>query len=147
MCLSVKMLRPQAVLAEGVHAGHEWAVVHNDIGYRCGYVKVEAGHPWHGKDWDKIDCEVHGGITFARADQPCDKGGLDNGWWVGFDCAHSGDAPDPELMGAEAIENARLFGRFDHGGYASIKGTRYVETECRNLCEQAQAALRATEPT
>jgi hypothetical protein len=28
---------------------------------------------------------------------PCDKGGPDNGWWLGFDCAHSMDAQDPSL--------------------------------------------------
>lgn len=143
MCLPTKIQRPHAMLAEGVHAGHEWAVVHNDMGYRCGYVKVEPGHPWYGK-YDEIDCSVHGGLTFADPDMSCDKGGPDNGWWVGFDCAHSGDAPDPELVTAANMSRASFRERFDHGGYDSVKGQKYVENQCRSLCEQAAAATPAT---
>lgn len=97
MCLSLKISRPGDVLAEGQHEGYEWVVIHNQIGYRCGYVRVPKGHPWHGKPYDEIKAEVHGGLTFAEPDKPCDKPGEDDAYWVGFDCAHLGDAPDPSL--------------------------------------------------
>lgn len=45
MCLSIALERPEDVLAAGTHAGHEWQVIHNGSGYRCGYVKVPPGHP------------------------------------------------------------------------------------------------------
>jgi hypothetical protein len=38
---------------------------------------------------------VHGGLTFAG---PMLIEGAPWGWWLGFDCAHSGDAPDPEYV-------------------------------------------------
>ncbi len=132
MCLSIAVHRPNDVLAKGEHSGHEWIVVHNGMGYRCGYVKVEPGHPWHGKGYSSIDAEVHGGLTFADADEPCDKGGPDNGWWLGFDCAHIDDAPDPELPATRRLPC------FSHD--AAVRSQEYVESECRSLCEQAAAA-------
>jgi|SRR5579884_668190 len=102
MCLSIAVNFPQNVLAFGRSGVFEWVVTHNDLGYRCGYVRVPRGHPWHGKDFDQIDADVHGGLTFAEADAECDKGS-DDGWWIGFDCAHAGDARDPALV--ELISN------------------------------------------
>ena len=53
------------------------------IGHLCGYVTVPPGHPWHGKGYDDIGAEAHGGLTYSRTDG--------DGWRVGFDCAHAGD--------------------------------------------------------
>lgn len=39
--------------------------VRNHSGAWCGYVGVPPGHPAHGKDYDSVDVEVHGGLTFA----------------------------------------------------------------------------------
>lgn len=100
---------------------------------RCGYVRVPKGHPWHGKDYDSIEAHVHGGLTFAKPDEPCDKGGLDDGWWIGFDCAHAGDAQDPELV--ERFKFHPFPNLFD----GSVKSQEYVEAECRQLIEQAIA--------
>ena len=113
------------------------ATVSNGMGYRCGYVRVPKGHRWHGKDWSEVDCRVHGGITFAEADVPCDAPGEDDAWWIGFDCAHSGDAPDPSLPGY----NERMA---DSG---TIRSQGYVEHECKRLCEQAACNDQVDAPT
>jgi hypothetical protein len=115
MCLSIAINRPDDVLSQACHLGFEWLVVNNDFGYHCGYVKILPGHPWHGKDYDDLlgDVQVHGGLTFAAADVPCDAAGADNGWWLGFDYMHAFDARDLPMQ--------------------------YVEDECRSLCEQAAA--------
>ena len=134
MCLPIAVDFPERVLHEGVHAGHEFMVVHNDMGYRCGYVKVEPGHPWHGKQ-EEIDCSVHGGLTFASPDKPCSKGGEDKGWWVGFDCAHHLDHPDPTLPGVDP-EVCRIMSSMN----GVVRSTEYVIDECRGLCEQAAVA-------
>ena len=68
--MSVVINHPERVLGSGKHEGHEWIVTHNGIGARCGYVKVEPGHPWYGVNEYDIDCDVHGGITFAEPDFP-----------------------------------------------------------------------------
>lgn len=53
------------------------------LGHLCGYVRVPKGHPWFGRDYDNIDYEPHGGLTFAE--------GTEEEWEIGFDCAHGGD--------------------------------------------------------
>ena len=146
MCLSVAVARPDHVLATGTHAGHQWAVVHNGRGFRCGYVRVDKGHPWFGKSMHDLDADasVHGGITFADKDVPCDKGGADDGYWVGFDCAHAWDLPDQSLQVEE--EEFRRLGKMmmDHPlDDSEIRTQEYVEAECRSLCEQAAAVCQA----
>ena len=149
MCLSIKVRNPACLLSEGSHAGHEMVTVHNTMGYRYGYVKVEPGHPWHGKNYNDIEATVHGGLTFAEPDLECGNGGEDNGWWVGFDCAHYGDAPDPELPSYEdplrALSLNMLSAFFDCGGEGyQIRTQEYVEAQCRDLCEQAANATNDT---
>ncbi len=136
MCLPIKVHRPADVLAEGVHAGLEWTVTNNSNGYRCGYVRVPKGHPWHGKtDSDLWEMEahinVHGGITFAEPDEHCGKG-EDDAWWLGFDCAHSMDGQDLTLPHEHAFPALLRIGE--------VRTQEYVESECRKLCEQAAAA-------
>lgn len=132
MCNPITTKSPDVLLEKGVHEGFEWEVTSNRMGFRCGYVRIPAGHPWHGVDYDNIEPypEVHGGLTFAEPDTDCGKGGEDNAWWLGFDCAHAGDAPDPDLPGAQAAYH--LFG--------TVKTTSYVAAECRKLAEQALIA-------
>ena len=139
MCLSIKINHPDDVLAEGEHQGYQWVVVNNGSGYRCGYVRVPPGHPWHGKDDMDLNLDVHGGITFGQADVPCDAAGPDDAWWVGFDCAHSCDAPDPDLI--DNLE-PRPFDLLRDLNLRSPRGVVrsqiYVEGECRSLCDQAR---------
>ncbi len=81
MCNPVTTERPGSLLAKGVHAGLEWEIVKNDRGFRCGYVRIPPGHPWHGKDYSDEalwDVDVHGGLTFAEPDIDCGKDGADN---------------------------------------------------------------------
>lgn len=126
MCLSVKVSHPDCVLSEGTQDGFKWATAHNGMGVRCGYVRIPEGHPWHGGS-ERIDAEVHGGITFENADSDNET------WWIGFDCLHAGDTPDPELPGSEFWpESVFKFG--------TIRDQAYVESECRSLCEQAKEA-------
>jgi hypothetical protein len=137
MCNPITTKNPDILLTKGVHEGYEWEVTSNRMGYRCGYVRVPQGHSWHGKGYDDVRTaddgwpDVHGGLTFAEADTDCGKGGEDNAWWLGFDCAHGGDAPDPDLPGYHP--------RMSFMGDA-IRSTEYVAEECRKLADQAAAA-------
>ena len=38
------------------------------MGSLCGYLGVPPNHPWYGKSWDGIDCDVHGGLTYAESE-------------------------------------------------------------------------------
>jgi hypothetical protein len=61
------------------------------LGLLCGYVGVPPGHPWHGKGYDDIGADVHGGLTYAQPHRPREDADPGGRWWVGFDCAHVGD--------------------------------------------------------
>lgn len=92
--------------------GLDCMVQRGPLGSWCGYVGVPPGHPWFGNGGSCLlgheDCyehepDVHGGVTFAALCKPgalecqhevChdpDLGAEREPWWVGFDCAHSGD--------------------------------------------------------
>lgn len=140
MCNPVTTNHPDVLLAKGVIDGYEWEVTGNLSGYRCGYIRIPPGHPWHGKGYDDIEPypDVHGGLTFAEPDTDCGKGGEDNAWWLGFDCAHAGDAPDPELPGYDARMSFAYLGE-------TVRTTDYVAAECRNLIVQAAACASSKE--
>jgi hypothetical protein len=96
MCLPVK---PYKIEREWKHAGLSCAVVQAREGaHRCGYVRVPPAHPMFGKSYNDVDVNVHGGLTFA-AIEPCTEHEDGQGFWFGFDCAHSGDASyDPKNL-------------------------------------------------
>jgi hypothetical protein len=150
MCLSIAIHRPHDVLATGHYRGYEWTVTNNGNGFRCGYVRVPAGHPWHGVDFSgsSADIEypsVHGGITFSQPDVPCGKGGPDDAFWQGFDCVHHGDAPDPALPGPELVIpfSAMLILGDVPRSIGIVRTQAYVEAECRSLIDQAAAVADA----
>jgi hypothetical protein len=154
-------------LARGEHAGFAWAVLHNGMGSRCGYVRIPPRHPWArlmppGRDdpsvgmiafdlgdgaqagwsWDgEIPARVHGGVNWA-----CRAAG--GGWWLGFDAGHAWDLPDLELPMSPAIrsameELAAIRERCPAAARAlgmAVRGQAYMEDQCRSLCEQAAAA-------
>lgn len=121
------------------------------MGYRCGYMAVPKGHPWHGKGYDEIEPwpEVHGGLTFASAgsDVPSWQGVVvrDNkdSWWLGFDCAHLGDARDFTIMDdihKRIFKDTNAILGSDRA--ETIKTRKYVKDELRSLARQAKEASR-----
>jgi hypothetical protein len=71
-------------------------IVRGPVGSWCGYVAVPFGHPHYGRDYDEVDADVHGGLTYANecGGHVCHiprEGHTDDVWWLGFDCAHGGD--------------------------------------------------------
>lgn len=132
MCLSISVNNPSNVLEKGEFSGFQYVITHNFMGFRCGYVRVPSGHSFHGSaDHDGV-LDVHGGITFAEADVPCDAPGDDSAWWLGFDCGHYLDSPDPSLPGC----THSLASAFYDG---EIRDTDYVRGECESLAAQLAA--------
>lgn len=80
---------------------------------------------------------VHGGLTYS-GEQPNDD--CEKGHWFGFDCAHSEDAKDPELMSDRQKEvEAEMEARFGSLGRGTVRTREYVEDECRRLADQLVA--------
>jgi len=72
------------------HCGFKCLIVRQpESKHLCGYVGLPRWHPYYGRDYDDIDVDVHGGLTFSREGigETWDKGF----WYLGFDCAHGGD--------------------------------------------------------
>lgn len=119
-------------------------IVRGPSGALCGYVGVSKGHPAFGVDYDSVrigeECpDVHGGLTFSAhctpTDDPAkhichmpDEGEDDNVWWLGFDCAHSGD-----IMPTH--DRAYRYLSWE----ATYKSIAYVEGHCRALAEQLKS--------
>lgn len=83
----------------------------------CGYVLLPEGHPLYGADYDDVDFEVHGGLTFA--------GDLYGVWALGFDCAHYMDlVPGFHVKGISEMEVYR--------------DEVYVKQEIERLAEQVE---------
>jgi hypothetical protein len=136
MCLSTLVHRPDLEIEQDTFKDYEYAITFNDMGYRCGYVKLLPGHPWYGKDYQKIWARAHGGLTFSEADLPCDKAGADDGWWIGFDCGHRFDAPAPDLLKLPRWISPLAVIRRE----ATIRTTDYVRANIQSLIDQAIAA-------
>jgi hypothetical protein len=68
-----------------------------DFGWGNGYVLIPENHPLHGKHYNDIDVDVHGGLTFSELvnAEMVESWGLDKQdegkWCVGFDTAHYAD--------------------------------------------------------
>lgn len=81
---------------------------------------------------------VHGSITFAGDFSHIEKTHPQlAGYWIGFDCAHAGDAPDPALMSPEykkVHEEMSYFTRLQDT--ETIRTTSYCVSECKSLIRQ-----------
>lgn len=83
-----------------------------DFGWGNGYVLIPEGHPYYNTDYDDIDVNIHGGLTFGKIidDEMIEKWNElspeDKGYYmIGFDTAHLGDSLDnwpKERVQAEA---------------------------------------------
>lgn len=66
------------------------------LGFWCAYVGVPPEHPFHGKPYDDVDVDFHGGLTYAdkcRGDicHVPEPGMPDDVWWLGGDFGHCSD--------------------------------------------------------
>jgi hypothetical protein len=125
--------------------GFPCLVKRNSFGALCGYVGVAAGHPWYEKDYDDVDADVHGGLTYSNFCQDdiieshsiChvpDEGEPEKVWWLGFDCGHYDDvSPQMESLHYFTPRSDDLFPRV-------YKTFGYVKAECALLARQAMAA-------
>lgn len=98
-----------------------------DLGSWCGYVAVPPEHPLYGVDYDDVQVEAHGGLTFSEEWQ---RFGL---YVFGFDCAHSGDLI-PGLF-----RFRELFGDTLPNPPGTYRTLDFVRAECTALAAQLQA--------
>lgn len=134
------------------HQGYPCILARGAMGSWCGYVAVAPGHPWHRKEYGDIGVEVHGGLTYGQECQGhvCHvpkPGEPDDVWWLGFDCAHSGDIVPGMVLCEQMLDKADKEDgepprpRIPNPYFAeSYKNIAYVRAETERLAEQAKAA-------
>lgn len=121
--------------------GLDCLIVRNIGGALCGYVGVPESHCAFKKEYDNVNVEIHGGLTFSDfcADtddegigicHPRDGAANDVVWWLGFDCAHYGDI-SPLYM------NSFMF----YDEYATYKNFDYVKSEVQSLAKKLTAIV------
>ncbi len=112
------------------HAGLPCMMIRNfRLGHWCGYAGVPPTHPLFGKDYNEVEVEAHGGLTYADHCEGhiChvpELGESDEVFWFGFDCGHSGDI---------VPYTAKFEGLRDYGAY---RNAAYVRHEVERLAEQ-----------
>lgn len=82
------------------YRGFRCVVVAQRMGHRCGYVQIPKEHPYFEQPYETVDrfLEVHGGLTYAKMSDTYPVETEESSYWLGFDCAHFGDAIDLELI-------------------------------------------------
>lgn len=120
-------MREADVLKKFTHNGYTCKVVHNGMGFRCGYVTVPPEHPavtLHNEDCYALEnaIDVHGGVTYVHTEK-------DGSLTIGFDCAHYNDAPDPRLKPANPLAMHMT---------GIIRTTEYCVKQCIDMADQLQ---------
>ncbi len=136
--------KQEADRKEWEHEGFPCLIVRVEShGALCGYVAVPPGHPWHGKDYDSVEAEVHGGLTYGSKCHGAvchvpKPGEPDDVFWLGFDHAHAGDFC-PGQKTYQDRQYATLFGGDDGSFMAdgTYRDMDYVTQQVNSLAEQA----------
>jgi hypothetical protein len=125
------------------YKGFTCVVIFQGMGHRCGYVAIPKGHPLFNVDYECIDVDCHGGLTYAASYL---YGQEDNPalWWIGFDCAHYMDGKDFETARKYFSNDTSLMRSLDELERIEkmfptgevVRTLAYVEQECRNIVDQ-----------
>lgn len=58
----------------------------------CAYIMIPQSNKYFKKDFEEIDIDVHGGLTYSNKYLPFESEKDDNkAWYIGWDYAHYGD--------------------------------------------------------
>jgi hypothetical protein len=105
-------------------------IVRGPVGALCGYVGVTADHPLHGKSYEDVDVEVHGGLTYA---EPCAPHGRED--WERF-----------RAKRAKAEAEARRHPQGDAARFLAANADCFDDYEAWVAQEQASAVCHLPAP-
>jgi len=126
-------------------SGLDCLIHRSPLGAWCGYVGVTEGHPSFGIEYDHVDADVHGGLTYSDFCQDTtdeshgichvpEPGRPHRVWWLGFDCSHLGDF----------VPGMAQYGRYRLPESDEVYRDRaYVESEVRSLASQLASRTTA----
>ncbi len=113
-------------------------------GHRCGFIAIPEGHPLCDADRDRLQqIDIYGGWTFSEKSTNYPVMTVSPTWWLGFDCGHSGESCDYQLM--EELGEAKLVSSMRKGmGFAvdSVKSVDFVINELKNAVKQINSLYK-----
>lgn len=123
------------------YKGYKCVVLFLHTGYRCGYVGVSKQSKIYEKNYNDIDIDCYGGLTYSE--------GYLNGiseqdlWWIGFDCAHYGDGRDFETA-KKYFSDPKVLDSINRMEYLECvfslneeaKSLEFCVNECMQIVEQ-----------
>ena len=122
---------------------HPCVVIFQTIGHRCGYVGLPKDNKYYGVNYNEIDIDCHGGLTYSSSNL-YEQNDTDI-WWIGFDCAHCDDAKDYDSLrkyytderSKTMIDRWEALDRKYPDG-SKVRDLDYVVNECKNIVEQIE---------
>lgn len=76
-------------LMNGAYKGFEFRILNLGT-HPTAYIKIPENHKYFLQDYNSIDLDVHGGLTYVENYLLIEDRRLD-GWWIGWDYGHFGD--------------------------------------------------------
>jgi hypothetical protein len=118
--------------------GFRCVVTGVSTGHRCGYIAIPKDHPLHGIPHDQLNgLDVYGGWTYGDLQTSFPVTTDTPTWWIGFDCGHSGESCDFQLM--EELGEAKLVSTMRKGmGFeaGSVNSIDFVISELKSAVKQ-----------
>lgn len=90
-------------------------------GWGNGYVVIPEGHELHGLTYDKIDIEVHGGLTYSEKASFNIPTYYKDCWVIGFDTCHCDDNMKNWTMEDVKKETEILLDRVTNKNYEIVE--------------------------
>lgn len=123
---------------ENTYKDYQYLCVGTSMGHRCGYVVLHEQHPLYRVDYNDIYIDCHGGLTYSGDA----VAGKKDGWYIGFDCAHSYDKQDIDLINLNTDEDIKrrtleymeVCEQFSND--REVRTVEFVENECKNIIDQ-----------
>ena len=84
-----KSTREKEILDSGVYNGYEYVIVSYGV-FPCAYVKIPTNHKYYKVEFNDIDIDVHGCLSFGDNLTHLNIG-TDNDYYIGWDYGHLGD--------------------------------------------------------
>lgn len=137
LCIVIRVFNKEPFIKKETYFG----------GHLCAYVRIPENHPWYKKGYDEIEVDIHGGLSFSSLWKD-EKTPVANGYYIGFDCAHSMDiCPSINLYIKTNPYMKRLCEKYplDLLPKPYYKNIEFVINECKLLANQAKEAQRNTQ--
>ena len=127
---------------DGYYKGFRYVIVFQSMGHRCGYVEIPKDNKLYGKDYEDININCHGGLTYSKFNNRNYPVEYNNGYFIGFDCSHCGDGKNTDLAREYDIIGSHTYKELKeietmfpiHG--EEVRSFEYVKDECKSIIDQ-----------